>query len=130
MGSLVEFWLEGLPRGLGQPVFHKFKSDLAGALMSVGAAVAFELGEGFSVSKKRGLEFHSSDQSYGGLRGGLTTGKRVVARVAFKPPSSLRDVAQKGRHDPCIGPRAVPVVEAMACLVVADHILWSRLDRV
>lgn len=129
LGSLVELWLEGLPRGLGQPVFHKFKSDLTQGLMSLGASSGVEVGAGFSAAGETGRVFHQSPENYGGLRGGLTTGERIVLRVAFKPPSTLGDMAKKGRHDPCIGPRAVPVVEAMACLVAADHLLWSRLDR-
>lgn len=129
LGSLVELWMEGLPRGLGQPVFHKFKSDLAQGLMSLGASSGLEIGQGFSAAGQRGGTFHQSPKNYGGLRGGLTTGERIILRVAFKPPSTLGDMAKKGRHDPCIGPRAVPVVEAMACIVAADHLLWSRLDR-
>ena len=128
LGSLVELWLEGLPKGLGQPVFHKFKSDLAQGLMSLGASSGVEVGAGFSAASEAGSTFHQSSDNYGGLRGGLTTGERIVLRVAFKPPSTLGDMAKKGRHDPCIGPRAVPVVEAMACIVSANHLLWSRLD--
>ena len=128
-GSVVELWLQGLPRGLGQPVFHKFKSDLAGGLMSLGGAAGMEIGAGFSGGEQNGKAFHKSPENYGGLRGGLTTGERLVARTVFKPPSSLEDTAKKGRHDPCIAPRAVPVVEAVACACTADHLLWSRLDR-
>lgn len=130
VGSLVELWMENLPRGLGQPVFHKFKSDLARGLMSLGASVGFEIGRGFVAGSKHGEDFHKDSKNYGGIRGGLTTGERIELRVAFKPPSSLGSFAKKGRHDPCIGPRAVPVVESMACLVTADHILQNRLDNV
>ena len=129
LGSLVELWIEGLPRGLGQPVFHKFKSDLAQGLMSLGASSGVEMGKGLSAASEAGHVFHQSSANYGGLRGGLTTGEKIILRMAFKPPSTLGDMAKKGRHDPCIGPRAVPVVEAMACLVSVDHLLWSRLDR-
>ena len=129
LGSLVELWIENLPKGLGQPLFHKFKSDLAQGIMSLGASAGFEIGLGMDSAESRGKEFHNEKKNYGGLRGGLTTGERLCFRVAFKPPSSLGDVSKKGRHDPCIGPRAVPVLEAIACLVTADHLLWRRLDQ-
>jgi chorismate synthase len=131
-GGSVATLVKNIPAGLGQPVFNKFKSDLAAAMMSLGATTAFEFGEGFSSIEKRGTEFHSDMQSpsYGGIRGGLTTGEMINFSVGFKPTSSIKDTAKKGRHDPCIVPRAVPVVEAMTWLLIADHLLWSRLDRV
>ena len=128
-GSLVELWMENMPKGLGQPLFHKFKSDLAQGIMSLGASVGLEIGMGMDSVKLGGKSFHSLKENYGGLRGGMTTGERLCLRVAFKPPSSLGDISKKGRHDPCIGPRAVSVLEAIACLVTADHLLWSRLDQ-
>ena len=129
LGSLVELWIENLPKGLGQPLFKKFKSDLSKGIMSLGAVAGLEIGLGMDSAKARGTEFHNIKENYGGIRGGLTTGDRVCLKVAFKPPSSLGDISKKGRHDPCIGPRAVPVVEAIACLVAADQLLWSRLDQ-
>jgi chorismate synthase len=132
-GGVAELWLDGVPVGLGQPVFHKLKSDLAAAMMSVGATSAVELGEGSDAASAEGSSFHAanSDASvYGGVRGGISTGERIVLRVAFKPTSSVLHVAKAGRHDPCIVPRAIPVLEAMACLVLADHALWARGDRV
>lgn len=128
-GGTVGLRIKALPKGLGQPVFHKFKSDLAGALLSIGATTGLEIGEGFSSSEMRGTEFHKSAQNYGGLRGGITTGEVIEAKIVFKPTSSIMDIAKKGRHDPCIVLRAIPVVEAMTWLVIADHLLWSRLDR-
>ena len=128
LGSLVELWIENIPKGLGQPLFHKFKSDLAKGMMSLGASLALEIGLGMDSAQSKGSQFHKTKKNYGGLRGGLTTGERVCLRLSFKPPSSLGDLAQKGRHDPCIGPRVVPVLEAIACLVTADHLLWNRLD--
>jgi len=129
-GGVAFVRIAGLPRGLGQPVFHKLKSDLAAAFMGIGAACGVEMGEGFSAAQTSGKEFHKSRQDYGGLRGGLSTGDPISYRVAFKPTSSRQDMALEGRHDPCIVPRATPVLEAMAWLVLADHILLSRLDRV
>lgn len=131
-GGKVETQIRNIPQGLGQPVFHKFKADLASAMMSIGATISFELAEGVESLKLKGTEFHQSRSSslYGGIRGGITTGDPIQFSVGFKPTSSIKDVAQKGRHDPCIVPRAVPVVESMAWLVIADHLLWSRLDQV
>jgi chorismate synthase len=130
-GGIVEIWIDGLPKSLGQPVFHKLKSDLAAAFMSVGATIGVEFGEGFASTKAEGSKFHRSKQDvYGGIRGGISTGERIVARIAFKPTSSVLDTAKKGRHDPCIVPRAVPVIEAMAAIVVVDHLLWMKTDRI
>lgn len=130
-GGIAELWIDGLPKGLGQPVFHKLKADLAAAMMSVGATAGVEFGAGFEAATAEGSSFHSNAKSndYGGLRGGISTGERLTIRVAFKPTSSVLDVAKKGRHDPCIVPRAVPVLEAMAALVIADHLLWMKTDR-
>lgn len=131
-GGVVETQVQNVPAGLGQPVFHKFKSDLAQAMLSLGAVAGFEFGDGFGAVSQKGTEFHSalSAQAYGGIRGGITTGDPLLFRVGFKPTSSIKDVAKKGRHDPCIVPRAVPVVESMAWLTIADHLMWSRLDRI
>jgi chorismate synthase len=138
VGGIGEVWMQSPPKNLGQPVFHKLKSDLAAAFLSVGATTGLELGDGFSLVNRRGTEVHkltehnedSPFNSYGGIRGGISTGETIAMRVAFKPTSSILDVAKKGRHDPCIVIRALPVLEAMAWLVLADHLLWQRLDRV
>ncbi len=129
-GGIAEVWVEAPPAGLGQPVFDKLKADLAKATLSVGATTAFELGAGFGATNAEGSEFHRrTDQGgYGGVRGGISTGERIVFRVHFKPTSSVLEVAKKGRHDPCIVPRAIPVLEAMTNLVLADHILRARAD--
>jgi len=133
-GGEVEITIEGVPQGLGQPVFHKLKADLASAFLGVGATAGVEIGEGFESADTEGSEFHSREgrgetAPYGGIRGGIATGAPIVARVAFKPTSSVLDIAKKGRHDPCIVPRAIPVLENMAWLVLADHVLWARSDR-
>jgi chorismate synthase len=131
-GGVVEVQIKNIPAGLGQPVFHKFKADLGLAMMSLGAVSAFEFGAGFAGNQMKGTEFHTEIESekYGGIRGGLTTGDPIHFKVGFKPTSSIKDVAKKGRHDPCIVPRAVPVVEAMTWLLIADHLLWMRLDQI
>ena len=131
-GGVARIEIQNVPAGLGQPVFHKIKADLAAACLSVGATTGFEFGDGFASTDAEGTEFHrrpTSASPYGGIRGGLTTGEPSEFRVAFKPTSTVLDAAKKGRHDPCIVPRAIPVLEAMAWLVLADHWLASRLDR-
>lgn len=131
-GGVAEIHILGVPSGLGQPVFHKLKADLAAAIMSVGSVVAFEVGEGVGVARQEGSEFHRREggEHYGGIRGGIATGEPIVLRATFKPTATVLDQAKKGRHDPCIVPRAIPVLEAMVSLVLADHALWMRTDRV
>lgn len=130
-GGIAEVAIQNPPEGLGQPVFHKLKSDLAAALMGVGAVAAIEIGDGLHVSERDGYQFHkeSPPSIYGGIRGGISTGETIFIRVHMKPTSSIDRVARLGRHDPCILIRAVPVLEAMAQLVICDHLLWRRLDR-
>jgi chorismate synthase len=131
-GGSAEIRIKGTPGGLGQPVFHKLKADLAQAYMSIGATAGLELGEGLGASGTKGTEFHkdAASQNYGGVRGGISTGEEILMRVHFKPTSSILDVAKKGRHDPYIVTRAIPVIEAMTWIVLADHLLWQRGDRV
>jgi chorismate synthase len=129
-GGRVRIHMDGVPAGIGEPVFHKIKSELASVFMSLGAVAAVELGDGVSASKAEGSEYHKSDQGqYGGIRGGISTGERITLNCYFKPTSSVMDVAKKGRHDPCIVPRAIPVIEAMTYLVLADLALKRRLNR-
>ncbi len=131
-GGEVEVLICGAPQGLGQPVFHKLKSDLAAAFMSIGATAGVELGAGREAIHAEGSVFHreASQRKYGGLRGGISTGENILFRVLFKPTATVLDTAKKGRHDPCIIPRAIPVLEAMARLTILDHILWQRQDRI
>lgn len=131
-GGIVECTIQNIVPNLGQPIFHKLKSDLASAMLSLGAVEGFEFGAGFSAAQEKGSDFHSSSESenYGGIRGGISTGETILFRVAFKPTSSIKDIAKKGRHDPCIVIRALPVVEAMVWMVLADHYLWMKTDRV
>lgn len=131
-GGIAEILIQNPPSYLGQPVFHKLKSDLAQAFLSVGATSGFELGLGFESADVKGSDFHqiSNSSLYGGVRGGISTGEDILMRVSFKPTSSILDVAKKGRHDPCIVTRAIPVLEAMTWLVLADHYLWSKTDKV
>lgn len=131
-GGLVELWCDGVPPGLGQPVFHKLKADLGAAMLGVGAVSSVELGDGADAASAEGSVFHRQTdrpERYGGIRGGISTGERIVLRAAFKPTATVLDAAKAGRHDPCIVPRAIPVLEAMAYLVLVDHLLWRRNDR-
>lgn len=132
-GGVVELCVQGPPKSLGQPVFHKLKADLASALMGVGATSAIEIGHGLHNPSLTGSKFHSGtagQEIYGGIRGGISTGEEIALRVHIKPTSSILDVAKQGRHDPAILIRAVPVFESMVALVLADHLLWRRLDQV
>jgi len=149
-GGVIEIWIDGCPIGLGEPVFRKAKALLPGALMSVGAVVGVTLGDAIEDSRKPGLEFHkgvsgavnesgasgstSPDRAgispaANGIQGGLTNGERIVLRAYFKPASTVGSMATTGRHDPCIVPRAVPVLEAMCAMTLADLFLAARLDR-
>lgn len=127
-GGVAEIRVSGMVAGLGQPVFHKLKADLASALMGVGGTSGYEIGEG-THSGKSGQLFHQGHGPYGGIRGGISTGEDLVMRVHMKPTASILDVAKSGRHDPCILTRAIPVFEAMVAMVLADHVLWARRDR-
>ncbi len=130
-GGSVLCLIRGLPAGLGQPVFAKLKSDLTSALMSIGTSLSVSIGphepEPLTHS---GSTFHQDESHYGGIRGGLSTGEPIYLKVTFKPVASRGLAAQEGRHDPCIIPRVLPIVEAMVSLVIVDHLLWSRLDRI
>ena len=130
-GGKATVLCSGVPVGLGQPVFYKFKSEWARALLSLGAAVTVEIGEGGRALHAEGSQFHREKGSrrYGGIRGGITTGELLEANVGFKPTSSVLDVAQTGRHDPCIVPRAIPVLEAMTWCLLADQLLWNLQSK-
>jgi len=145
-GGIVECRVEGVPAGLGEPVFDKIEADLAKGMLSLGAIRGFEIGDGFAVVSRRGSENNDwRDENgfisnhAGGTLGGITTGQPIIFRVAVKPTASI-SVPQKavnkageaitiethGRHDPIICPRMVPVVESMAALVIMDHLLRQR----
>ena len=139
--------------GLGDPVFDKLEADLAKALMSIPAIKGFEIGSGFAAARMRGSEHNDefvkdkktgkirTRTNYaGGILGGISNGEDIVVRVAIKPPSSIpkaqqtidvkgraRTIKVEGRHDPCLCPRAVPVVESMIALVIADHLMRQQM---
>lgn len=122
LGGSIDVRVEGVPAGLGEPVFGKVKATLAQALSSIGAVTGVIWGapEMLEALKLPGRQFHTAASSYGGIQGGLTNGEPILLRTYFKPPATLGDNATSGRHDPCILPRAVPVIEAMVSLVLAD----------
>lgn len=136
-GGIVELWIDGVPAGLGEPVFRKTKAVLPSALMSVGAVVGVTLGDAAEDAVKPGLSFHAPNSELPsgissaseGLQGGITNGERIRLLAYFKPASTVGKMAKDGRHDPCIVPRAVPVLEAMVALALADLYLASHLDR-
>jgi chorismate synthase len=150
IGGVITGVISGCPVGLGEPVFDKLHADLGKAMLSINAVKGFELGSGFASVAMRGSE-HNDEYSMkegrivtntnnsGGIQGGISNGAQIYFRVAFKPVASIKkqqhtvnktgesiELAIKGRHDPCVVPRAVPIVESMAALVIADHWLRSK----
>ena len=122
LGAIVECVATGVPPGWGAPIYAKLDAELAAACMGINAVKGVEIGEGFAAGRARGSESLEAKQA-SGIDGGISTGKAVVVRVAFKPTSSI---GGQGRHDPCVGIRGAPVVEAMVALVLADHKLLHR----
>ncbi len=150
IGAVVEIVAEGVPPGLGAPIYGKLDAEIAGALMSINAVKGVEIGDGFAAATLRGeqnadeMRMQEGKIAFlanhaGGILGGISTGQPVVARFAVKPTSSILtpvrsvsaagedvEIFTKGRHDPCVGIRAVPVGEAMLACVLADHLLRDR----
>ena len=147
LGAIVECVADGVPAGWGAPVYAKLDAELAAAMMGINAVKGVEIGDGFGAARlkgsqnadamRAGVRFDSNHS--GGIAGGISTGQPIVLRVAFKPTSSIRipvasidaagnevDAVTAGRHDPCVGIRGAPVVEAMMALVLADHKLLHR----
>lgn len=122
-GGQARIIVDQCPKGLGEPSFDKLKADLGKALMSIGAVVAFSYGLGEKFADIDGSVASSTSDNFGGIEGGISNGSRIVLNVTFKPTSTVGDKAKEGRHDPCIIPRAIPVIESMVKLVLADHYL-------
>ncbi len=122
-GGIVHLSVLGAPAALGEPVFDKLKADLAKAMLSLPACVGFTLGEGLNFAHKLGSEISQDKKNFGGMEGGISNGEEINLKLIFKAPSTVGKKAQDGRHDPCILPRVIPVVEAMAKVVMADHFL-------
>lgn len=122
-GGIVTVSILNCPIGLGEPVFDKLKADLAKAMLSLPACTGFGLGAGFGFADLLGSEVSSKAELFGGMEGGISNGDPIHFKLAFKAPSTVGDKAREGRHDPCVLPRVIPVVEAMAKIVIADHFL-------
>lgn len=153
IGGIVACMIEKVPAGLGEPVFDKFQADLAKAIMSINAVKGFEYGSGFASVAMRGSEHNDKFKSAGknirtetnysgGIQGGISNGENIYFRVAFKPIATIMSdqetvnkdgrkttIKGKGRHDVCVVPRAVPIVESMAAIVLADHYLRNKLAK-
>lgn len=125
-GGLVEIFVENPPPSLGEPTFHKLKSRLADAVMSIGAVTGFAYGAGFETVSMRGSDYIADRKNFGGILGGISTGETLIMSVSIKPTTSIADVAKKGRHDPCIVPRVIPVIEAMIAVTLADLMLMAE----
>lgn len=128
-GGIVGLTVEGVPAGLGEPAFDKLKADLAKAMLSLPGCLGFEVGAGFAAASLPGSVLSAQSENFGGMEGGITNGETIRLKVAFKAPSTLGEKAKQGRHDPCLLPRVIPVVEAMAKAVVADHYLRQQAYR-
>ena len=128
-GGVVEVRVKNPVKSLGQPVFGKFKAHLASAILSLGAVKSFSLGDEVDLKSSSGTEFHSKERSvYGGVSGGLTTGDTIKFFCDVKPTSSILDVSKKGRHDPCIVPRLLVVIESMVWMVLMDLYLQRKVE--
>lgn len=152
-GGVITCEINHVPIGLGEPVFDRLEADLAKAMLSINATKGFEIGSGFASAKGFGSEMNdafsvdkseirTTSNNSGGVLGGISNGEQIYFKVAFKPVATISLEQQtvttsgesitlnaKGRHDPCVVPRAVPIVEAMAALVIADHLLRNRASR-
>ncbi len=151
VGGVIECIIRNCPPGLGEPVFDKLEADLAKAMLSIPATKGFEIGSGFAGSSLTGREHndpfrmidgkvHTTSNRSGGVQGGISNGEPIIFRVAFKPTATIMspqetvtttgentELSGKGRHDACVLPRAVPIVEAMATLVLTDHLLRQKM---
>lgn len=155
IGGVISCVVRGAPAGLGEPVFDKLEADLAKAMLSINATKGFQIGSGFGAAYLLGSQHNdpytvtqaggikTASNRSGGTQGGISNGEDILFDVAFKPPATIAQAQQtvnvkgepvileaKGRHDPCVVPRAVPIVEAMACLVLMDHLLRQRSARI
>lgn len=154
IGGIITGVIQGVPAGLGEPVFDKLHAEIGKAMLSINAVKGFEYGSGFEGVKlngsahndtfyKEGNEVKTRSNHSGGIQGGISNGEDIYFNVAFKPVATIMQdqesineagdavtVSGKGRHDPCVVPRAVPIVEAMAALVIADYLLISKSNKI
>ena len=150
LGGQIHCVIEGMPVGVGEPVFDRLHAELGKAMLSINAVKGFEYGSGFCGTKMKGSEHNDSFNAdgstktnlSGGIQGGISNGMDIYFRVAFKPVATIMqnqdtidasgntvEMQGKGRHDPCVVPRAVPIVEAMAALVLVDYYLLNKVIK-
>jgi chorismate synthase len=149
VGARVTVRADGVPPGLGEPVFDRLDADIAHAMMGINAVKAVEIGAGVAAVAQRGSEHRDeltpegfASNNAGGILGGISTGQAVIVHIAFKPTSSIQvpgrtidhegnavEVVTTGRHDPCVGLRATPIAEAMLAIVLMDHYLRHRAQN-
>ncbi len=153
IGGIVSCLVQGVPIGLGEPVFDKLHADIGKAMLSINAAKGFDYGSGFEAIERKGSELNdefiakenqikTNSNHSGGIQGGISNGEDIYFRVVFKPVATILksqksvnaqgeniEIENKGRHDPCVLPRAVPIVESMAALVMADYLLRKRNNQ-
>lgn len=153
LGGVIECVARKVPAGLGEPVFDKLDADLAKAFLSIPATKGFEIGSGFSATRLKGSEHNdpfvpkegrigTASNRSGGVQGGISNGENIVVRIGFKPTATIAkmqktvsrdgkisEIRPRGRHDPCVLPRAVPIVEAMMAITLADHLLRQKALR-
>jgi chorismate synthase len=155
IGGIITCVITGVPPGIGEPVFDKLHADLGKAMLSINAVKGVEFGSGFASVALTGSQHNdaflpgsgnrpvvTATNRSGGIQGGISNGESIYFRTAFKPVATIMqkqrtvniegkavEVMGRGRHDPCVVPRAVPIVEAMAALVIADHLLRQRTAR-
>ncbi len=151
IGGTVQCVIKNVPKGLGEPVFNKLHAELGKAMLSINAVKGFEFGSGFEGTKLKGSQHNdqfnadgtTTTNLSGGIQGGISNGMDIYFRVAFKPVATIMQKQQtinnkgeqvemqgKGRHDPCVVPRAVPIVEAMAALVLADFFMQNKVSKI
>jgi chorismate synthase len=151
IGGVIRCVIKGVPKGLGEPVFDKLSADLGKAMLSINAVKGFDIGSGFGGTRLKGSEHNdefftdekgtirTKTNNAGGTLGGISTGENIYFRVAFKPVATIKKeqttittkgektkLQAAGRHDPCVLPRAVPIVDAMSALVLMDHYLRHK----
>ena len=122
-GGVVELTINNCPSGLGEPVFDKLKADLSKAMVSIGSCMGVTFGLGVEFANLLGSEISTEQGNFGGIEGGISNGEAIRAQLYFKAPSTIGEKATAGRHDPCILPRVLPVVESMAKITICDHYL-------
>ena len=149
VGAKISVIATGMPIGLGEPIFDRLDADIAKAMMSINATKGVEIGAGFASITQKGSEHRDTitqnsflSNNAGGILGGISSGQDIIAHIAFKPTSSLRlpvtsldaqgkmsEIITTGRHDPCVGIRATPIVEAMLALTLIDHLLRHKAQN-